>query len=407
MLAASTRFYASGTTVFQVECLEPGRFHAVPEAVVQALWAQRHYEAARLRTTDGRRVEVLHPGQPNHAAGPDFVGSTLRIDGALVSGDVEVHVRSSQWEAHGHGTDAAYGRVVLHVVLHTDAATGTLRRADGTRLPEIELAPVLDGPLRSRLHTFFAAPPDVLPCRWGHARVPTETWNALLLGLARRRVLRRASEIARAPDPLQARYERTARALGGGGLSDALESVARTVPLAVLHTAPDAPARTALLLQAFDGTSDATFRPTRRLRPAGQPARRLAQLSALAAPDGLLALPPAAFAEALAAASPAHALDALLDPAAGVGRERRQGLLINALLPAAVAAAGCTPDALDRALAVLRALPPERDHVQSYYEAPPLPTSALHTQGWHELYRTACTPRACLSCRVGKTLLSG
>ena len=87
---------------------------ALPERLLARLWRTR--TGRRLETTDGRRVKVLYPGRPAPGHGPDFRDAVLAIDGAPVRGDVEVHRAPSGWQAHGHGADAAYDGVVLHVV---------------------------------------------------------------------------------------------------------------------------------------------------------------------------------------------------------------------------------------------------------------------------------------------------
>jgi hypothetical protein len=51
-------------------------------------------------------------------------------------GSVEVHVRSSEWNDHGHQPDPAYVPVILHVVWEKDIE---VFRADGTKVPTFEL----------------------------------------------------------------------------------------------------------------------------------------------------------------------------------------------------------------------------------------------------------------------------
>ena len=65
-----------------------------------------------MMTVDGRRVSVIDPGQPNSGSGPDFFNAKVRIDGELWAGNVEIHVRASDWYRHGHHTDPAYNSVM-------------------------------------------------------------------------------------------------------------------------------------------------------------------------------------------------------------------------------------------------------------------------------------------------------
>jgi hypothetical protein len=89
-------------------------------------------------------VRVLYPGRPGKAAGPDFRNALLEIEGmGLVQGDVEIHRRQGDWEAHGHRNDPNYNRVVLHAALEIDSSTTQV--ASGQSVSVISLAPLLCG----------------------------------------------------------------------------------------------------------------------------------------------------------------------------------------------------------------------------------------------------------------------
>ena len=89
-----------------------------PEKLLQKIWLRGDFNRAAAVTTDGRRVTVLQPGKWNRLGGPDFRGARLRLDdGPEFTGDVELHLRASDWAAHAHVADRAYDGVVLHVVL--------------------------------------------------------------------------------------------------------------------------------------------------------------------------------------------------------------------------------------------------------------------------------------------------
>jgi hypothetical protein len=128
---------------------------APAELDVQALWFEQFYRP-KLRTDDGRSVEIIQPGFWNHAAGPDFSRAALRWAGTTepVVGDVEVHLRADDWHLHGHHADPAYDGTILHVVWEARKeqaffpATSAFRRVPqvvlGTQLlaPWTELQPL-------------------------------------------------------------------------------------------------------------------------------------------------------------------------------------------------------------------------------------------------------------------------
>ena len=113
-----------------------------PEKLLQQIWARRDFDGARAVCSDGRRVRVLHPGKWNHLGGPDFRDARLELGGRVVVGDVEVHLRADDWEAHGHRHDPAYAKVILHVVLFPGAAT-TTRGVEDRAIPVLSLLPLL------------------------------------------------------------------------------------------------------------------------------------------------------------------------------------------------------------------------------------------------------------------------
>src|SRR5215217_3600747 len=76
-----------------------------PEKLLQKIWLRGDFDRASAITSDGRRVRVLHPGKWNLLGGPDFTGARLRfMDEPLreIHGDIEVHLRAADWDAHGH-----------------------------------------------------------------------------------------------------------------------------------------------------------------------------------------------------------------------------------------------------------------------------------------------------------------
>ena len=89
----------------------------ITERHVQAIWYDSALRPAHLRTIRGGDVTVVDPGIWNLEAGPDFRDAVLEFgrDRRRVTGDVEVHLKPSDWTLHGHASDSAYQNVVAHV----------------------------------------------------------------------------------------------------------------------------------------------------------------------------------------------------------------------------------------------------------------------------------------------------
>ena len=123
--------------------LSKGERPAIPERLLWKLWKRRATRQDEFRTGAGTRVRVLYPGRAGTAAGPDFRDALLDVEGVgLVRGDVEIHLRQRDWDAHGHGDDPNYNGVALHAALEVDSPETVLH--SGTSAPVVSLSGLLD-----------------------------------------------------------------------------------------------------------------------------------------------------------------------------------------------------------------------------------------------------------------------
>tara|TARA_R110002020_G_scaffold338105_2_gene553459 strand:- start:632 stop:1921 length:1290 start_codon:yes stop_codon:yes gene_type:complete len=90
------------------------------EDFLHYLWKFKKFEFSNVLTTTGETIEILNVGQHNNLAGPDFFNARLNINGQIWAGNVEIHLKSSDWYAHNHEQDNNYDNVILHVVWDDD-----------------------------------------------------------------------------------------------------------------------------------------------------------------------------------------------------------------------------------------------------------------------------------------------
>ena len=418
--------------------------HRVPEAIVQDLWVRGLFSADGLRTGAGEPVAILDRGRLNIDSGPDVANARVRIGEVVWAGDIEIHRTSADWEAHGHHTDPAYDRVVLHVVLAPDARTGTLRRADGSTLPELALLDHLTRPLRQLVRDFYLRPGGAPHCRAEWDRLPGELATAWIRTLGGERLRGKARALADAfghqPDPDALLLRAVFRALGYAPNASPMEALADRVPLGLARTL-SAPDVHALLLglagwlgdaDLFDDPSEDLsgrfevlrtahdLRPMRREawrrggRPANAPTHRIAQAAALLGPGGPLRDEPIPRLTAALQRSVTEALDLLRPtPPSGsrrLGRGRAEAILTNAVLPVLLLDADLRERPPLDALAhgTLDALAAEQDRVTRPFDELGLrATSALGSQGLHQLAGVYCDRGRCAACEIGHALYPG
>ena len=90
------------------------------EEFLHFIWKYKLYQHDLLFTGEGESLQIVHPGQHNTNAGPDFFDARIRIGETLWAGNIEIHQRASDWNKHGHQNDPVYRNTILHVVALSD-----------------------------------------------------------------------------------------------------------------------------------------------------------------------------------------------------------------------------------------------------------------------------------------------
>ena len=106
------------------------------EQLLHYVWKHRLFPLKPLTTTDGLSVEVIDPGLANPNAGPDFFNAKIKLNGVTWVGNVEIHLRTSDWKRHHHDEDPAYDSVILHVASEIETQ---IVRKNGEAIPQMEL----------------------------------------------------------------------------------------------------------------------------------------------------------------------------------------------------------------------------------------------------------------------------
>ncbi len=427
--------------------LEPGFPYG--EDLLQYIWAARLFDHHALRTTDGRHVEVIKPGRIQGNSGPDLLDAQVRIDDQLWAGTVEVHLRSSEWNAHGHQFDPAYENVVLHVVYEHDAE---VRTQQGRALPTVELLPRVSSDSIA-LHHQLMRDQSFVPCASHLGQVDQMLLSSWLERVAVERLERKTQEVEALyhqlnGDAVETLYHMLARAFGLKVNAEPFGMLAHALPLRILQKYRDDVLRTEALLFGQAGLLQVDFideyprelqhehallsrlhhlRPAPvaawkfgRMRPVNFPTVRLAQLAqVLVQCNGGLA--------DLLHTSNAVELRQVLDVTASLywsthyrfdhpseSRQKRLGrtgadhIIINAVVPVLFAVGKVRGDQslADRAMDLLEQLPPEANTTLAAWERLGITAdTASRGQALLELKNMYCAARRCLNCAIGNQLL--
>jgi Protein of unknown function (DUF2851) len=106
------------------------------EDFLHYLWKFKNFNTRTLKSTTGELITIIHVGQYLEQAGPDFFNAQIIIGNQKWAGNVEIHLKSSDWYAHHHEKDSAYENIILHVVWEHDVE---IYRSDNSVVPVLAL----------------------------------------------------------------------------------------------------------------------------------------------------------------------------------------------------------------------------------------------------------------------------
>lgn len=138
------------------------------EDFLHHLWKFQKFSRTDLQTTAGETVVVLKQGTHNLQSGPDFFAAQIKIGSQMWAGNVEIHLKSSDWYAHHHEQDAAYDNVILHVVWEHDTE---VFQKDNTPLPTLVLQDRVASDVFQAYQKLFSKSKKWIPCENDFASV--------------------------------------------------------------------------------------------------------------------------------------------------------------------------------------------------------------------------------------------
>src|SRR4051812_38819893 len=108
----------------------------VKEDFLHYIWRYKKFDFSNLTTAAGELLIILNSGIYLEQAGPDFFNAQIIIGNQKWAGNIEIHIKSSDWYVHGHEKDDNYDNVILHVVWEHNIP---IFRKDNSEIPALEL----------------------------------------------------------------------------------------------------------------------------------------------------------------------------------------------------------------------------------------------------------------------------
>lgn len=418
------------------------------EDLLQYIWKFQHFNRSELWCEHEEPLQIIHPGTHNVNQGPDFLQAKIKIGDTIWVGNIEIHVKSSQWLAHGHGDDPHYRNVILHVVWQNDQV---ITDQNGKELPTVVLSNRVSKIFLEKCKKLFFRS-QFIPCENLIPELNTLPIFHWMERVATERLLSKSAAILKMLSHSKGHWEETfwqaiAANFGLKLNADFFLSIAKTLPFSLMVKQKDniffleslLMGQAGLLNQSFQDEypqnlkNQYTYLKKKlnlvspegsclflRMRPAAFPTIRLAQLA------GLIHQNEHFFSKAMEIKSVATLRELLRVKASEywdthyvfdqqqspkkkhLGKQMIDNLIINTVVPSVFAYGTYYNDdrAKERALKWLEEIPPELNHITKEFSALGfLNLNAMQSQSLLELKKEYCDQKKCLHCGIGHTIL--
>ncbi len=419
------------------------------EFFLHYLWRTKRFDQQKLFTTEGESVSLQNMGRHNKNAGPDFLDARIRIGNTLWAGNVEIHVRSSEWIQHKHQNDTAYDNVILHVVYEEDKP---IFRKSGQAIPCIELKKRIP-PGISNTYQRLSQNEHWIPCQQHFASVGDIIKNLWIDRMLVERFEQKTEGIAAELQQNKNNWEETfyhtmAASFGLKVNLEPFKLLAKITPLQILAKHRNNLFQLEAILFGQSGLLDRDFKedyPNKlkkeylflkkkynlkalrpdswnflRMRPPNFPTIRIAQFAILLFTTEHL------FSKILAAKNirelenmfnlqlsnywlTHYVFDKIsIKRKKSLGKSSIHLFIINTIAPFLFLYGQKKNDERykDKAMDLLEAIPPEKNKVIEQWKGLGIkPDSAYQTQALLQLKKAYCTQQRCLSCAIGGEIL--
>lgn len=421
------------------------------EDFLHYLWKYKKFDFAKAKTTSGDSIEVLRSGEHNSFSGPDFFNAQLRIGNQLWAGNVEIHLKASDWYAHNHENDMTYANVILHIVWEDDVSVYNSSKVE---IPTLRLRDYVSIEMLGHYNQLFVAQPKrFIVCEQDTSSVPQHTmlhWvERLYIERLEQKVIEIEQLLAASKNDWEAvLFKLLAKNFGTKINGAAFLSMASTIPFSVIRKlASEAGQLETLFYGVAELFPDGSLEPETqkqiqdynhitakfklesglnipvqyfKLRPPNFPTIRLSQLANIYYKEQNL------FSKVVALKSKGAFYDLFAVQASTfwdthynfgkthaakpkkVSKSFIDLVLINTILPLKFAYARYRNTYNeDEIFDLVCSLEFEKNSItKRFQELTNLNKDALHSQAFLQLYNAYCTKKKCLQCAIGMHLLS-
>lgn len=206
------------------------------EDFLHYLWRFKKFEFSNLSSTKGEEITIINSGQYLQLAGPDFFNAQISIGNQKWAGNVEIHLKSSDWYVHHHERDEAYENVILHVVWEHDTE---IFRKNNSEIPVLELKHYVSKEVLKNYESLMA-PKTWIYCEKQLASADSFVWDNWKERLFFERLERKSIAIQELLESTHSDWEATlfcllAKNFGLNANGEIFFKIAKSIPFSVIR----------------------------------------------------------------------------------------------------------------------------------------------------------------------------
>ena len=149
------------------------------EKLLQYLWNFKIFNSFDFKDVEGNSLEILDFGKWNFDSGPDFLLGKIKTKDLVLAGNIELHIKSSDWIFHQHSGNAEFENLILHAVFIHDVEIPELKEKN---IPTLELKEYIDETLLWKYESMLKEN-QFIPCEniFEAKKIPFNFWEESLL----------------------------------------------------------------------------------------------------------------------------------------------------------------------------------------------------------------------------------
>ena len=149
------------------------------EKLLQYLWNFKIFKNFEFKDMLGNDLEMINFGKWNFDSGPDFLFGKIKTNGVVLAGNIELHVKSSDYIFHQHSGNPEFENLILHAVFIHDVEIEELNEKG---IPTLELRNYIDETLLWKYESLLKDN-QFIPCSnlFDAKKIPFYFWEETLL----------------------------------------------------------------------------------------------------------------------------------------------------------------------------------------------------------------------------------